>query len=219
MSDGEKGGDRLLEFHRTHFKFEPEKYISTAQSYDPYGHIDGWYAYFFACHQQQFPEYYKDHFGVEPPSTIDSKSQQFDASSLDSEAPSDSTRDAKSNEGVESREDVEEDADEAVERYPDGTVRTLTDEDIAYFRAAELRQLDLEKEREELRKKQPKPVRPESVEESQPAWYSLPDRSHYEQLFGEHERQVRRLENRVNARFKKKAKGVAGYYPVLPINN
>jgi hypothetical protein len=112
-----------------------------------------------------------------------------------------------------------------VERYPDGTVRTLTDEQIAFFRASELRQLQVSKKQHKnhfVYENQPPPSqRTSSVQETQPFTPINPDHTTYDTLYGDFKPYIQQLETKNDERFIeicRKSK-VRNYYPILPINN
>uniref|UniRef100_A0A060T2T7 ARAD1C35464p n=1 Tax=Blastobotrys adeninivorans TaxID=409370 RepID=A0A060T2T7_BLAAD len=98
---------------------------------------------------------------------------------------------------------------EAVERYPDGTIRTLTDEQIAFFRASELRQL----KRNENKKK----YKPLTVEETRPAeplkWQ--PDYS----MFGDYGNHIKNLDHKMDQIFTTRCRNlkVQNYFPAAPL--
>ncbi|EEB05584.1 fungal protein [Schizosaccharomyces japonicus yFS275] len=121
------------------------------------------------------------------------------------------------------------------ERYPDGTIRTLTDEQIQYFRESELRHLRWEKElaqeREELRRIREaeeeasanEPRTCSSVEET-PATVPIPATEvfkgkHFQVLkYRAHE--LIELEQTLDNNFRKQtATGFVKYWPVLPMRN
>lgn len=99
--------------------------------------------------------------------------------------------------------------EEAVERYPDGTIRTLTDEQIAFFRASELRQLK--------RNENKKEYKPLTVEETAPAeplkWQ--PDYS----MFGDYGEHIKNLDHKIDEMFTTKCRNlkVQNYFPAAPL--
>lgn len=116
----------------------------------------------------------------------------------------------------------------SVEYYSDGNVRTLTDEEVAFFRASELRQLELLKKQPDQHKShtsyknQSLIAQPtSSIEETQPFTPISSNATTYSTLYGEFKPYIQQLESKNDERFIeicRKAK-LRNYYPILPINN
>lgn len=115
--------------------------------------------------------------------------------------------------------------DTSVERYPDGTIRTLTDEQIAFFRASELRQIQQSKTLKTnhvVYENQTHNSHPtSSVQETQPFTPINPDTSTYDALYGDFKPYILQLESKNDERFIETCRKsiVRNYYPILPINN
>ncbi|ODQ68574.1 hypothetical protein NADFUDRAFT_49212 [Nadsonia fulvescens var. elongata DSM 6958] len=116
--------------------------------------------------------------------------------------------------------------EEEVIYYSDGVERTLTSEQIAFFRASELRQLH------NIEKKAPSEHDPvdserissDSVQESRPHLAGLVGAQHVasvNQKFGEHSLKVSNKETDLDNIFKANCKktGVRNYFPILPLRN
>lgn len=120
--------------------------------------------------------------------------------------------------------------DNKIERYPDGEIRTLTDEQIAFFRASELRELEKKREAEKNinlgsfknhhnEKRQTYPI--SSIEETKPYTPISNLQTDYEDYFGEFRDYIVQLETKNDEQFIGicRKNRVKDYYPILPINN
>jgi hypothetical protein len=103
---------------------------------------------------------------------------------------------------------------EKVEYYSDGTVRTLTEEQIAFFRASEIRKLQRSKETHfEIYKAS-------SKEETLPGTPISNDRSGYEKLFGKFSEYIKQLEDSNDSTYIDTCRvaQVKAYYPAAPLH-
>jgi hypothetical protein len=102
------------------------------------------------------------------------------------------------------------------ELYPDGTTRTITDEEIAFFRASELREKQQQTNKQfnnavvESRK---------SIAETQPFTPIANDSASYGELFGQQAQYIQMLDDACDTGFIGicRVHRVRNYYPVLPI--
>lgn len=113
--------------------------------------------------------------------------------------------------------------------YPDGTKRTLTDKQIAFFRASELRQrvLESQKKNSEARRKHQSATEKatngsyrESVEETRPFTPIANPTADYSTLFGQYSSYVLELDQGMDNRYISVSRrgNIQDYYPVLPIH-
>ncbi|EPX74389.1 uncharacterized protein SOCG_03598 [Schizosaccharomyces octosporus yFS286] len=118
----------------------------------------------------------------------------------------------------------------AVERYPDGSIRTLTDEQISYFRESELRELEWKREKEQFMQEKEKAAKAHaqtsiaaSVPESEPnipmcLQESLPLDS-YRNLYGYSYHDILELEQILDNSFQKFTAVRTKYWPSIPIRS
>lgn len=113
--------------------------------------------------------------------------------------------------------------------YPDGTKRTLTDKQIAFFRASELRQrvLASQKKNSEARRKQQSATEKatnssfrESIEETKPFTPIANSTADYSTLFGQYSSYVLELDQGMDNRYisVSRRENIQDYYPVLPMH-
>ncbi|ANB12263.1 hypothetical protein AWJ20_512 [Sugiyamaella lignohabitans] len=117
--------------------------------------------------------------------------------------------------------------------YEDGTVRTITDEEIKFFRDSELRQRELARQLKtgiksgaasnsgkDSESEFASTFRPASVEETKPYTPISNDSSSYRAVFGLYESYIQRLDDECDANFINvcRKRKVQHYYPVLPLS-
>lgn len=103
--------------------------------------------------------------------------------------------------------------DTQAEFYPDGVRRTLTDEQIAFFRASEARRSQQSKEKRSLAPKLA------SEEETLPGTPISNDRQQYDRIFGKFADFIKQLEDANNTAFVDacRTSKVKAYYPAAPL--
>ncbi|WBW72059.1 SMN complex subunit Gem8 [Schizosaccharomyces osmophilus] len=118
----------------------------------------------------------------------------------------------------------------SIERYPDGTIRTLTDEQISYFRESEVRELKWKREKEQFMQEKEKATKAfeqtsvaASVPESEPhvpmpLQQSLSLDS-YQTLYGYSCHDILELEQILDNSFQKFTAVATKYWPPIPIRS
>lgn len=107
---------------------------------------------------------------------------------------------------------------ERQERYPDGTIRTLSDEQIAFFRASELRQKQRQNEQAKIDQQKTEVTNSVSAEETQPGTPISTNKSSYDLSYGKYKDYILQLETNNDRQFIELCRKykVRDYYPVLP---
>ncbi|EPY54246.1 fungal protein [Schizosaccharomyces cryophilus OY26] len=117
-----------------------------------------------------------------------------------------------------------------IERYPDGVIRTLTDEQVAYFRESEIREIKWKKEKEQFI--QEKETAAKAFEQANVA-ASLPESQpnvpmslqqplsidSYRRLYGYSYHDVLELEQILDNSFQKFTAVSTKYWPSIPIRS
>jgi hypothetical protein len=113
----------------------------------------------------------------------------------------------------------------SVVRYPDGTIRRLTDDQVEFFRNYELRQVQKEQQAKNStanRFETPLTASSQSTEETKPFTPISSDTNGDEDLYGmDMSQYIWKLESHMDARFLDicSRERVKDYYPVVPLRN